>query len=123
VRPGMSCRAEIFTKVKGNTIAVPIQAIIFEESEGEDSDVKVRGRRGGVRIGSSDNSTMTSHVFVLIDGKAVKRDVELGISNDELQEVTKGVDLDEDIIIGPSRLLAKLKDGDAVKLREIKDED
>jgi len=33
------------------------------------------------------------------------------------------VDLDEDIIIGPSRLLAKLKDGDAVKLREIKGED
>ena len=123
VRPGMSCRAEIFTKVKGNTIAVPIQSVIFEESEGEGSDVKVRGRRGGVRIGSSGNSTMTSHVFVLIDGKAVKRDVELGISNDELQEVTEGVDLDEDIIIGPSRLLAKLKDGDAVKLREIKDED
>ena len=123
VRPGMSCRAEIFTKVKGNTIAVPIQSVIFEESEGEDSDVKVRGRRGGVRIGSSGNSTMTSHVFVLIDGKAVKRDVELGISNDELQEVTEGVDLDEDIIIGPSRLLGKLKDGDAVQLREIKDED
>jgi len=123
VRPGMSCRAEIFTKVKGNTIAVPIQSVIFEESEGEGSDVKVRGRRGGVRIGSSGNSTMTSHVFVLIDGKAVKRDVELGISNDELQEVTEGVDLDEDIIIGPSRLLGKLKDGDAVQLREIKDED
>ena len=123
VRPGMSCRAEIFTKVKGNTIAVPIQAVIFEESEGEDSDVEVRGRRGGVRIGSSGNSTMTSHVFVLIDGKAVKRDVELGISNDELQEVTEGVALDEDIIIGPSRLLGKLKDGDAVQLREIKDED
>jgi HlyD family secretion protein len=123
VRPGMSCRAEIFTKVKGNTIAVPIQSVIFEESEGEGSDVKVRGRRGGVRIGSSGNSTMTSHVFVLIDGKAVKRDVELGISNDELQEVTEGVDLDEDIIIGPSRLLGKLKDGDAVQLRKIKDED
>lgn len=123
VRPGMSCRAEIFTKVKGNTIAVPIQSVIFEESEGEGSDMKVRGRRGGVRIGSSGNSTMTSHVFVLIDGKAVKRDVELGISNDELQEVTEGVDLDEDIIIGPSRLLGKLKDGDAVQLRKIKDED
>ena len=123
VRPGMSCRAEIFTKVKGNTIAVPIQSVIFEESEGEGSDVKVRGRRGGVRIGSSGNSTMTSHVFVLIDGKAEKRDVELGISNDELQEVTEGVDLDEDIIIGPSRLLGKLKDGDAVQLRKIKDED
>ena len=123
VRPGMSCRAEIFTKVKGNTIAVPIQSVIFEESEGEGSDVKVRGRRGGVRIGSSGNSTMTSHVFVLIDGKAVKRDVELGISNDELQEVTEGVDLDEDIIIGPSRLLGKLKDGDVVQLRKIKDED
>ena len=121
VRPGMSCRAEIFTKVKGNTIAVPIQSVIFEESEGEGSDMKVRGRRGGVRIGSSGNSTMTSHVFVLIDGKAVKRDVELGISNDELQEVTEGVDLDEDIIIGPSRLLGKLKDGDAVQLRKIKD--
>jgi HlyD family secretion protein len=118
VRPGMSCRAEIFTKVKGDTIAIPMQAVVYDEVESEESEVRVRGGSKGVRFGARDNLKMTSHVFVVVDGVASKRDVKLGISNDELQGITEGIDKGDVVVIGPARLLNKLNDGDPVSLKQ-----
>jgi HlyD family secretion protein len=118
VRPGMSCRAEIFTKVKGDTIAIPMQAVVYDEVEADDSEVKVRGSSRGVRFGARNNLKMTSHVFVVVDGIASKREVKLGISNDELQGITEGIDEGDVVVIGPARLLNKLNDGDTVSIRK-----
>jgi HlyD family secretion protein len=115
VRPGMSCRAEIFTKIKGQTIAVPIESIVFEDADNESSDVDAERDSESITIGASNNLSSTSHVFLLVDGKAVKRDVELGISNDRLQEITSGLAVDDKVIIGPARALSKLKEGESVK--------
>jgi HlyD family secretion protein len=122
VRPGMSCRAEIFTKIKGDTIAVPIEAIVFEDGDDESSDVDTEQESDSISVRVSDNISSTSHVFLLIDGKAVKRDVELGISNDRLQEIISGLAVDETVVIGPARALSKLKEGDSVKEIEKKAE-
>jgi len=120
VRPGMSCRAEIFTKAKNDNVAVPMQAIVYSEAE-SDQKSNMRSRRPGqITMGGGSSDLMKSHVFLLVDGKAVKRDVELGISNDELQEIIAGVEAKETVIIGPARVVSKLNDGDAVKLREKK---
>ncbi len=70
----------------------------------------------------ADNISSNSHVFLLSEGKAVKRDVELGISNDRLQEITSGLAVDETVVIGPARALSKLKEGDSVKEIEKKAE-
>ncbi len=115
VRPGMSCRAEIFTKIKGDTIAVPIEAIVFEDVDDDSSDVDTKQDPGSITISASSNLSSASHVFLLVDGKAVKRDVELGISNDRLQEITAGLAVDDRVIIGPARALSKLKEGKSVK--------
>jgi len=115
VRPGMSCRAEIFTKIKGDTIAVPIEAIVFEDVDDDSSDIDTEQDPGSITISASSNLSSTSHVFLLVDGKAVKRDVELGISNDRLQEITAGLVVDDRVIIGPARALSKLKEGKSVK--------
>ncbi len=115
IRPGMSCRAEIFTKIKQGTIAVPIEAIVFEDGDDESSDVDTEQESDSISVRVSDNISSTSHVFLLIDGKAVKRDVELGISNDRLQEITSGLAVDETVVIGPARVLSKLKEGESVK--------
>jgi HlyD family secretion protein len=111
VRPGMSCRAEIFTQSKAKTIAVPSESVIFAKQErnrdDEDSD--------------DDNDSSEEnidHVFVFIDGKAVKRNVELGISNDRLQEITSGLKVGDKVITGPARALGKLKDAQSVKVLE-----
>jgi HlyD family secretion protein len=115
VRPGMSCRAEIFTKIKGKTIAVPIESIVFEDADNEPSGVDAEQDSESITIGASNSLSSTSHVFLLVDGKAVKRNVELGISNDRLQEITSGLAVDDKVIVGPARALSKLKEGESVK--------
>jgi HlyD family secretion protein len=123
IRPGMSCRAEIFTKIKQDTIAVPIEAIVFEDEADESSDLNSEQDYEVVTIrAAADNLNASSHVFVFVDGKVVKRNVELGISNDRLQEITSGLAVDDKVVIGPARALSKLKEGDSVKEIEKKAE-
>ena len=104
VKPGMSCRAEIYTQSKNKTIAVPSESVIFAKQEKQKEDDEET---------SEDNF---DHVFVLIDGKAVKRSVELGISNDRLQEIISGIKIGDKVITGPARALGKLKDAQSVKV-------
>ena len=92
LRPGMSCRAEIFTAQDLAVPAVPIQALIFEE----------------------DRSQLLSEYFLFVndDGVARKTSVQVGASDDEFQELTSGIDGDVEIVVGPDRELRHLLDGD-----------
>lgn len=94
LRPGMSCRAEIFTSSRDDVLAVPIQAILIEEDEG---------------LGPS-----SYHVFVLADGVARRVEIETGLSDDAYQEISGDVAEGDPIIVGPDRVLRGLSDGDAV---------
>ena len=114
IRPGMSCRAEIFTEIKGDTIAVPIEAVVFEDIEQEASNTEADQDNSSVSISVTSATEVTSHVFVLIDGKSAKREVELGISNDRLQEIISGLEVGDKVITGPARVLSKLEDGQSV---------
>ena len=123
IRPGMSCRAEIYTKVKDDTIAVPIEAVIFEDTPAEQENLDTETDSDGISIGISSDEVSSSHLFVISDGTAQKRSVELGISNDSLQEITSGINAKDKIIVGPARVLAKLKDGDKVEERKEVEDD
>ena len=92
LRPGMSCRAEIFTRQDQSVAAVPIEAVIFEE----------------------DRAELRSEYFVFVndDGIARKTKVDVGLSDDEYQELTSIVDNDIEIVIGPNQELRHLLDGD-----------
>lgn len=114
IRPGMSCRAEIFTEIKGDTIAVPIEAVVFEDIEQEASNTETDQDNSSVSISVTSATQVTSHVFVIIDGKSAKREVELGISNDRLQEIISGLEVGDKVITGPARVLSKLEDGQSV---------
>ena len=94
LRPGMSCRAEIFTTTRDGVLAVPIQAIQVEEDRTQDR---------------------TSYsVFVNRDGTARKVEVDVGLSDDAHQEVTSGLAEGDEVIVGPDRVLRTLGDGDSV---------
>jgi HlyD family secretion protein len=94
LRPGMSCRAEIFTTTKEGILAVPIQAILVDED-------RTRNR--------------TSYsVFVNRGGTARKVEVAVGLSDDAYQEITSGLTEGDEVIIGPDRVLRTLSDGDSV---------
>tara|TARA_B100000945_G_scaffold288609_1_gene261083 strand:+ start:1478 stop:2716 length:1239 start_codon:yes stop_codon:yes gene_type:complete len=92
LRPGMSCRAEIFTHQEQRVSAVPIQAVVFEE----------------------DRAELRSEHFIFINdnGIARKTKVEVGLSDDEYQELVSQVDSDIEIVVGPNRELRNLIDGD-----------
>jgi HlyD family secretion protein len=101
LRSGMTCRVEIVVGNGAAGAAVPIQAVMSEEIPG----IKDKVRN-------------TSYVFVVQDGKVKKTTVELGLSDDANQEVTKGLAVGQTIAVGPARLLRDLHDGDAVTAKK-----
>ena len=94
LRPGMSCRAEIFTQQEQRVAAIPVEAVIFEE----------------------DRAELRSEYFIFIndDGMARKTKVEVGLSDDEYQELISNIDSDVEVIVGPNRELRNLVDGDLI---------
>lgn len=99
LRPGMSCRAEIFTRQDQEVDAIPIQAVIFEE----------------------DRSELRSEYFIFVndDGVARKTKVEVGLSDDEYQELISEIDTDVEIVIGPNQELRHLLEGDRLDATRI----
>lgn len=75
---GVDVNVSIITNTKENTIVVPVEAICIDNEE--------------------------VFVYALEDGKAVKKDVELGISNDTYYEVISGVNVNDVLIKNTSGL-------------------
>ena len=98
LRPGMTCRAEIFTATQNDVLGVPIQAIQVEED---------------LSAGKSER-----HVFVVKGNRAARTSVDVGLSDDTYQEVKSGLMDNEEVITGPDRVLRALKDGDRVVVRK-----
>lgn len=91
LRPGMSCRAEIFTHSEQKVPAVPIKAILVDED-------LTRGQT-------------SYYVFVNRGGEAKKVTVTTGISDDQYQQITEGLEAGDEIITGPNATLRNLRDG------------
>ena len=104
IRPGMSVRADIYTQSSEETLAVPVQAVLYDDELGEDETAKDKKEQ--------------TYVFVMENGKAVRKDVEVGISSDSDQEVIEGLEKGEMVITGPFRVLRDLNEGDAVEEKE-----
>lgn len=73
LKAGMFARAQLVIAQKDDVIAVPAEAVLDEN---------------GVKV-----------VYVAKDGKAQKRRVEVGMNNSDMIEITKGLDVGEDIIV------------------------
>jgi len=93
LRSGMSCRSVIYLGDGGKRLAVPVEAILSEETEGH------KTRRYLMRV---------------VNSVAEKREVQIGISDDRWQEVKQGAEAGDSIVIGPSKDLRELKAGDKV---------
>jgi HlyD family secretion protein len=107
IRPGMSVRADIYTQTSEETLTVPVQAVLYDE----DIDKEEEGEKE------------KSYVYIFRDGKAVRRDVEIGISSDSDQEITEGLNEGDIIIFGPYKVLRYLADGDEVEEAEEDEEE
>ena len=102
VKPGISCRAEIHHHSAQHAITIPLRSVIY--------DVKEVG-------GSTSKDHEVAYVFVNEDGRAVKRKIDLSISNDTYQAVKNGLDVGEQIITGPYKELHQLQDGREISVQ------
>lgn len=100
LRSGMSARADIFLGDGGKTLAVPVEAVVTEESE--DKQVK-------------------RFVWVDRDGTARKVEIETGLSDDRWEAITSGLDVGDRVIVGPAKTLRILRDGMAIEA-ELRDD-
>lgn len=106
LRPGMSCRAEIFVASTGKSLALPLQAVL---SNNDDSGGPTQAGKQPAGL-----PEFQSYVFVLKDGKAHKRLVTVGQSDDSNQEILSGLADGETVITGPYKTLRLLRAGDRV---------
>ena len=117
LRPGMSVRAEIEVAGREDALVVPVQAVVERDAEpdpeAEEEPVRPPGEGGDT----------VSVVFVVTDGKAVRRPVETGLSTITHVEIVSGVEAGETVVTGPFRTLRDLEDGEAVRITEEGDED
>lgn len=124
-KPGMSATVDIQTETVQRAIAVPIQAVTVRDfakdaandtSEGADTDTST----------SNENSIIPEEdlrkvVFLVQGGKAVRSEVETGISDNTHIQILSGVDNNDEVVIGSYRVLSKdLADGDAVTVNNNK---
>jgi HlyD family secretion protein len=101
--PGMSCRAEVLTNAldDAKVLAVPVQAVRYEDNPDK----------------SSQAEKSLASVFVYDKGRAVKRTVSTGTADDSYIAITAGVKQGEQVIVGPSKTLLFLLDGEKVGMQ------
>ncbi len=95
VRSGMSARAEIFTESSEHALALPIQAVQYDESNASGEE--------------------NSYVFVDDHGTARRRAVRTGLSSDSHIEILDGLSAGERVVTGPFRTLRTLSDGERIR--------
>jgi HlyD family secretion protein len=92
LRPGMNVKADIITSEKSDILMIPIQA---------------SGKR---EVGDE----LVETVFTVENNKAKLVEITPGVSSDTETEIISGIDEGDTVIIGPYRVLSKLKDGQVV---------
>lgn len=108
LRPGMTCRAEIFTASSGKSLALPLQAVLSNNDESVELAPKKGDKKAKIEVKTE------NHVFLNKNGTAEKRIVTIGASDDTQQEILTGLVAGDAVITGPYKILRHLKHGDKV---------
>ncbi|MBI4669618.1 MAG: efflux RND transporter periplasmic adaptor subunit [Elusimicrobia bacterium] len=87
LKSGMFAQVELVVGAKASAVSIPVGAILEDESGKE-------------------------HVFLSKNGRAVRRDVEIGARTREFVEITKGVQAGEEVVVTG---LYGLRDGSPIK--------
>lgn len=101
LRPGVTARVRLLADRRSGVLRVPIGAVRTEEKSGEQS------------------------FFVFVDekGKAKKKIITVGLSDDLFTEIPSGLKEGDLVVIGPYRFLRTLHEGDKLKSKVVKEED
>jgi HlyD family secretion protein len=135
VRPGFTCTADITTATRQQSMAVPIQAttvrevVLDEEGNIVREPLTNRRRRRGVETSSAadlkpgQTRKELEGVFIFRDGHAVFAPVKTGIAGERYFEALSGLNPGDQVIIGPFSSVRELRDGDPVRIEELRRSD
>jgi HlyD family secretion protein len=119
LRPGLSVTAKIQTAQKRDVLGIPIQALAMRSQK----DLEAKQDSGGsVTLAASNTDTAGATkadvpgVFVIRGNKVQFVPVETGISGVTDIEVTSGLQLNDQIVIGSYKALRSLHSGTAIKI-------
>jgi len=103
-RPGMSASVDIQTKTKTDILTLPVPAV----TQREDTDDEKKK--------SSKNDDLKTIVFMYSADTVARREVSVGIQDDDYIEITKGLKVGEEVIVGPYQAIARdLESGEEVE--------
>jgi HlyD family secretion protein len=113
LRPGMSATAVITTDRREKVLAIPLQALVERDPQ------QLKGDKAPAAAPTQDSKDKKpiKGVFA-IDAKTNKtvfKPVDTGITGENDIEITKGLNENDEIIIGPYRQLRTLKPDQAIK--------
>jgi HlyD family secretion protein len=125
LRPGLSTTAKIKTAEKKSVIAIPIQALaVRTRKDLEEASKNAKGQsNSGVTLAApppaapgDPKKDEVQGVFVVNGKKAFFRPVETGITGVTDIEVTKGLQVGDEIVVGSYKALRTLKPEASVKI-------
>jgi HlyD family secretion protein len=125
LRPGLSTTAKIKTAEKKSVIAIPIQALaVRTRKDLEEAAKNAKGQgSSGVTLAAppppapgDPKKDEVQGVFVVNGKKAFFRPVETGITGVTDIEVTKGLQIGDEIVVGSYKALRTLKPEASVKV-------
>ena len=99
---GMSAELSFLEAGQANALVIPLAAVQYQENPFGSMETLANGARRNY------------FVWQLTNGRAVRRSVELSVSDENRQEVSQGLKLGDVVIAGPASLLATLKEDDRV---------
>mgnify|MGYP006278477593 CR=1 FL=1 len=123
VRPGLSADSEITAAKSDDALSIPIQSLTVRRRKdledfrkaGADS---LQGEGEEAAKKSLEGDEEIEGVFVVKDGRARFRPVEVGISSQRYFEVISGLEEGETVVSGNYRAIRDLKDGQRVEISE-----
>ena len=117
LRPDLSASADVITDVRPDVLAIPIISLtLMDPSEFERMPNELEEAGAGAE--ASDSSDPIEGVFVVVDGLARFRAVEVGVAGDSYFEVLSGLEEGEVVVSGTYQAIRDLSDGDAVRATE-----
>ncbi len=93
LKPGMNATCEFIVDEKEDVVSVPGEAV---RSDDQGSFVEIA--RGGTRAPADPESGTPAEPDVLVDVKAVRRPVEIGLEGNDTVEVVKGLEAGETVV-------------------------
>jgi HlyD family secretion protein len=126
IRPGLSASVDIGVAKEKKALAVPIQCLTVrdparlarEKRRGQKNDAQAGDTSAADTASSDDKPREIEGVFVVADGVAHFRPVRVGIAGQSHFVVLSGLKEGEQVVSGPFKTIADLKDGQAVKIKK-----